>query len=735
MAVIAGGARRLEGPEKLRGDTRFTQDLRLAGLLHARLVLSQVAAGRIRSVETAAARAVPGVHSVYTSADLESVDVAGPDQPLATDRVFYVGQPVAVVLAESEAVALDAAGLVEVDYEELPAVLDPIEAMRPESPLVLPERAEGFDDASVHGGGGAEQPETANRPRNVSSSAQNRRGDVDAALAQSDVVVEATYHMPSAHQGFIEPHVAVAQAHAGEVEIWTPTQGISFVRDHVAQLLKVPLARVRVHSMPVGGGFGGKVVLLEPLVTLVARRSGRPVALALTRSEEFQVGRPAPASIFEVKLGANRDGLLTGLKARMIWDNGAASGWHGGLAAGHLGGPYRLPAYLIENLEVATNKTPSDAYRAPGGTQAYHALESAIDELAGKLGIDPIEFRLRNASREGDPKVDGTNWPRVGFVECLEAARQHPLYTRPAQAGEGIGVAAGGWGGAFGPAAANCRVESDGTVTLQVGSVDISGSGTGLALIAAESLGVPVERIQVELADTGSAPVSPVSGGSAITYSVGPAVQSAALDARRQLLEAAADQLEADAADLDLIDGEVRVKGVPDRKVAIGDLASGSGKHPPIYGQGRATIETNSPAFTVHIARVQVDRETGLFKVLGYVAIQDVGRAINPPEIEGQIQGGALQGIARALGEQLHYDPAGQLRTGSFLDYEIPTVDQVHDIEVRILEIPSPHAPLGSRGVGEPPAVPGPAAIVNAIAAATGVRIRRLPVEQHLLVG
>src|SRR5207302_1218400 len=523
---------------------------------------------------------------------------------------------------QSEAPAADGAALVAVDYEELLAVTDPYEAMQEAAPKVLEERAEGFDDVSIHGGGDAETEPQA-RPNNVSSVANQGRGDVAAGLAEAEVLVEGRYLMPGAHQGFIETHVTVAAPEpGGAIAIWSPTQGHRFVRDEVAKVLQVPTGKVRVVSMPVGGGFGGKVVLLEPLAALLAKRLGSPVQLALTRSEEFQVGRPAPASYTDLKLGAKRDGTLTALEVRMVWDNGAATGWHADFAGQLFTRTYQLPAYSYTGYEVSTNKTPVDAYRAPAGTQVFFALEAAIDELAAKIGMDPIQLRLKNARREGERLEDGSRAP-IGIAQVLEEAARHPLYTAPREPGTGLGVALGMWPGAHGPAAALCRVEPDGSLTIQIGSVDISGSATGLALVAAAAFGVPVERIAVELGDSSTAPQAPVSGGSAITYRVGPAVHGA--------------------------------------------------------------------------------------------------------EIVGQIQGGATQGLGRALGEQLFYDPAGQLRTGSFLDYELPTVDQVPEIAVQIVEVPSGVEPLGARPVGEPPAVPGPAAVVNAVASATGVRIRQLP--------
>ena len=730
--MIAGGARRLDGIPKLRGETVFTQDLKPNGLLHIKLVLSTYPSATINGVDAAAALEVPGVVAVLTNRDLAKADVAGPDQPLAREKVYYVGQPIAAVAATSEAAAADGASRVVVDYAELPSVNDPFEAMKEEAPKVLDERSEGFDDVSIHGGGDTEtEPEV--KPRNVSSVARQKRGDIAAGLAEAEVVVEGRYVMPGAHQGFIEPHVTVAAPEPGGViAIWSPTQGHRFVRDEVAKVLKLPAAKVRVVSMAVCGGFGGKVVLLEPLAALLAQRLRRPVQVALTRSEEFQVGRPAPASYTDIKLAARRDGSLTAMEISMVWDNGAASGWHGNLAGMLFNGAYLVPNMSFVAYEVSTNKTPVDAYRAPGGTQAFFVLEAALDELAAKLEMDPLELRLKNARREGEKLPGGEN-AKIGLVAVIEAAQRHPLYTAPKAEGEGVGVAVGGWGGAFGAAAALCRVEPDGSLTVQIGTVDISGSSTGLALLAAEAFGVPLDKVQVELGDTASAPQGPVAGGSITTGTVGFAVAAAAADAKRQVLEIAAEQLEAAPEDLEVFDGAVRVKGVPDRKVAIGELAMGGSRHAPVLGHGRTVIDRQSPAFTVHICRVRVDRETGSYKVTGYAAIQDVGRAINPPEVEGQIHGGAAQGLGRALGEQLVYDRDGQLRTGSFLDYELPTVDQVPEIDVQIVEVAASTG-IGTRGVGEPPAVPGPAVVVNAIASATGVRIREVPIAAHLLL-
>ncbi len=731
--------RRQEGRGKVDGSLRFTADLELPGLLHVQLVLSHLPSARIRSIDVTAARSAPGVVAVVTGADLPEVEASGPDKPLAVDRVFYAGQPVVAVVAESETAAWDAAALVEVDFDPLPLIADPDQAMRAGAHEVLEPDAEGSEaDASMHGAATEAESTTVKRPRNVSSVASFKRGDVAAGLAAADTVIKATYRLSGVHHSFIEPHVSVVRPEpGGGMTIWAPTQGPFAVRDEIAKLLDVAPHEVRVIPMPVGGGFGGKVMLLESLLALLAQKVRRPLRLSLTRQQEFQVGRPAPAARFDIELGAKRDGTLTALRARYDYDNGATGGWHAGITGSFLGGTYRIPNFELTGFEVATNKTPVDAYRAPGGPQAYFALESAMDELATSLDIDPIELRLRNASREGDQTADESRWPRIAMVECLEAARKHPLYTAAVGAGEGVGIALGSWGGARSPAAAGCRVEPDGTVAVTIGSPDISGSSTGLALIAAEAFGISAEKVRVDIADTSVAPQGPMAAGSQVTYSVGGAVHEAALEARRQLLEIATEELEAAPEDLEIVDGRVTVKGVPERFVEITRLVALStefmGRHRPINAMGRSAVQSASPAFTVHIARVRADVETGAFELTGYAAIQDVGRAINRPEAEGQVHGGAVQSLGRALGEQMAYDVDGQLRSGSFLDYELPTADQVPDVSVELVEVPSPVGPLGAKGVGEPPAIPGAAALANAVARATGIRVRELPIDRSVL--
>jgi len=744
MGVVGTGRKRLEGAEKVAGVTRFTADLQLPGLLHMKLVTSLYANARIGRIDTRAALASPGVVAVVTGTDLPELETGGPDLPLARERVYFAGQPVAAVVAESEGAAADGAALVEVDYEAQAAVVDPEAAMTEGSAIVLDAKAEAEDDeegeAAIHGAASAAETEPEKRPPNVTGVASFKRGDVAAALAGADEVIKARYQLAGVHHSPMEPHVSMVRPEPdGTLTIWAPTQGPFYVRDEVAKTLGVAPHLVRVVSMPVGGGFGGKVTLLENLLALVAQRVQRPVRLVLDRQQEFLIARPAPAATFDIELGAKRDGTLVALRARYHYDSGATSGWHAGITGSFLGGTYRIPNFELTGYEVATNKTPTDAYRAPGAPQAYFALESALDELALKLDLDPIALRLQNASREGDLAADGSTWPRIALIECLEEAQKHPLYTAPVDAGEGVGIAVGSWGGARTPAAAGCRVEPDGTVSVMVGSPDISGSSTGLAMIAAETFGVSPDKVRIVLGDTGIAPFGPLAAGSQVTYSVGGAVQEAAAEARRQLLEIATEELEAAPEDLEITDGKVAVRGAPDRFVEVTKLvALGTefgGKYRPVQATGRSAVQSASPMFTVHIARVRADAETGHFELTGYAAIQDVGRAINPPEVEGQIHGGSAQVLGRALGEQLAYDAEGQLRTSSFLDYEIPTVDQLPDIDVRLVEVPSPVGPLGAKGVGEPPAIPGAAAVANALARATGVRVRRVPIDRSALAG
>jgi CO/xanthine dehydrogenase Mo-binding subunit len=496
-----------------------------------------------------------------------------------------------------------------------------------------------------------------------------------------------------------------------------------------------------VVATAIGGGFGAKFVLLEPPVGALAIRFKRPVSVVMTRTEEFSSTTPAPPSIFELKTGVTRDGRLTALQARCIFDAGAYAGAPLGIALLMLGSYYQVPNLDLRGYEVLTHKPGNGAYRAPGAVQATFALESQMDEMAHALGLDPIDFRLTNASRPGDLMVTGHPWPRMGLREVLERLRAERDRTpRPAAANgtrRGVGIAVGGWMGGIEPASAACRLDRDGTLTILVGTVDLSGTNTAFAQIAADAFGVPVEDIQVVNGDSESAPYAGASGGSKITYTVGAAVERAAREARRQLLAIAADKLEAAAEDLELVDRAVRVRGMPDRSVSLGQLARAcmqfGAKYEPVYGRGSSATITRSPAFAAHLAEVEVDPESGQTRVLDHLVVQDVGRAINPAAVEGQIQGGVAQGVGWALLERMAYDSAGQLLSGSLMDYPLPQSDQAPPVRTVILELASEHGPFGAKGVGEPPVVAAPAAIANAVARATGRRFTALPITAQAI--
>lgn len=732
---------RLDSGDKVVGATRYAGDDDLAGLLHARLVLSTQAHALLAGIDTAAALAVPGVVAVLTADDLPIADPGSgrSHEPLASGEVVFVGHPIALVVAETEAAAADGAAAVTVDYEGLEPVLDMEAAMAPGSPLARrpPEDEESSDLESVHAGVGSGEVELPEEDLsdNVLKRGFRSDGDLEAAFEASEEVVSGTYRTPWVYQAYIEPQTAVAWVEpGGTLVVSASTQGAFMTRNSLADMFGLSLDKIRVRAAPLGGAFGGKLFVVEPLAAGAALALGRPVRLVLTRSEDFHASNPAPAQIMEVRAGATGDGVLTALDARVVCDRGSTIEWGiEDISSSLVPGPYRWQAYAIRTYAVQTNRVTLGAYRGPGAPPAAFAIESALDELAAELGLDPIELRLRNAVVDGDLGVGGRPFSAVGARECLELARDHAIWQEREKVGadEGVGVAIGYWPGGNEPASAACRMDPDGVVTVVTAVADMTGVETSFAAIAAEVIGLAPEDVRVVSADTASAPFAGVSGGSKITYTVGRAVQRAAEDVRRQLLEIASEELEIATDDLEIVDGVVRAVGAPDRSLTVKEIAGKSlawgGSYRPVEGRGGAGQPSPSPSAAAHIVHVRVDRDTGEVELLRYAIAQDVGRALNPALVEGQMRGGVTQGIGWALYEELRHDEHGQLLSGSFLEYAIPTAEKVPAIDTLIAEVPAPEGPFGAKGIGEAPVIAAPAAIANAITAAVGIRMRELP--------
>ena len=753
----------IEGQDKVSGRVKYTADLKLPGMLYLRPVLSPHAHGSIVAYRLDAARRVPGVVAVLTDEDLctrSTVINSRSSAVLARGVVMFRGQVVVAVVAESEAAAQNGADAVEIEYLPRPVVVDPVQALKADAHVLWPNGVpkEGADLTAQHGASAKETAKAARAYSNLHNDHHFVRGNVEQGFAEATVVIERTYRTPIVHQGYMEPHAVVCDpdALAQCVTIYTSTQGQYVVRDETARILRLAKRQVRVVPMAVGGGFGAKYGSLEPLVAAVALAMGRPIQLVLTRSEDFLTTTPSPACIIELKTGASRGGKLTAIEARVTLDNGVFPFELGGMVGKLLGGYYKCDHVDIWCLEVLTNKPQSGAYRAPGAPSATLAIESNIDDMALALGLDPLEFRIANAAETGDPSGNGDPWPDIGLKQCLDRMRYHSLWQQRsegfpgrnsgtvglsgssiarARKVSGVGISVGGWLCGMGPASAICRVDSDGTVRVHVGTVDVSGANSSYVLIAAEVLGVSPDNIEIVQGDTTSGPFGPPSGGSMTTYSMAGAVAGAARVVRDRLLQIASDHLEASSDDLEIRRGSVCVKGVPDRSVGIGALAliaekkqGGSG---PVIGEGRAAVGENASGFVVHLAKVEVDTDTGHVEVKNYVAIQDVGFALNPMMVEGQIHGGVAQGIGWGLHEAMLYDGNGQLLTGTFMDYDLPKIGKIPNIEVILIENHSPQGPFGARGIGEPPIIAGAAAIGNAIRNATGVRLCELPIRSE----
>ncbi|HWE09236.1 MAG TPA: xanthine dehydrogenase family protein molybdopterin-binding subunit [Solirubrobacteraceae bacterium] len=744
MAAIGVSTPRRDSEPKVRGTTRFAGDGPVPGLLHARLVLAHEAHARIRGIDTETALQLPGVVAVLTAADLPIV-ASGKGrmyEPLAREEVVYAGQPVGLVVAESEAMAEDAAQMVGVDLDPLAPVLDVEAAAAPGAPrarISVAAAGEGSDISDAHASVSAGGIEGEDLSDNVLGTARLADGDVDAVLAASAAVARGRFTTPWMYQGYLETQTATAWLEPdGELVVTSSTQAPFATRDGLAELYGLPRERIRVRTAPIGGGFGGKLMIIEPLLCGAVLAVKRPVRLALTRSEDIAAANPAGAEVLSAEVGADSEGRLTGIRARVFVDRGSTDDFGvESIAAMLAAGPYNWRAHELTALGVATNRVTFGAYRAPTAAPAAFAVESLLDDLARQLDIDPLELRLRNVAEEGDRSISGQPFPVFGARACLERVRDHPLWSQRSElpSGEGIGVAIGWWPGGYEPAAAVCRLDADGRLTVITGAADMTGVETSFAAIAAEAFGVDPGRVRVVNADTSSAPYAGTSGGSKVTYTVGRAVERAAVEARDRLLEVAAGELEIAVEDLEIVDGTVQPLGVPAKALPIDELAakilSFGSRHEPVEGHGRSALP-QAPQAAAHLSHVRVDPETGAVTVLHHVVAQDVGRALNPALVEGQMRGGTTQGLGWALLEALAHDEYGQLVTGTFADYAMPSADTTPPIDTEIVEVPAPDGPFGAKGVGEAPVVGVPGAVANAIAAATGgVRVTQLPMTSE----
>lgn len=741
---------RLEAVAKVTGESRYAGDVKVSGLLHAKILRSPVAHARITRLDVSRARLAHGVFGVYTHLDLRDGLRIDPAERvfhlLADDEICYYGQPIAVALAEDPSVAEEALDLVELELEELPVVVDALQALEPDALPVRTtirldvDRSEEAAHTSLDTSSAAKAEGSVNVTQRVAYS----RGDVAAGFARAAVVVERRWVISRVHQGYLEPQTVLVDYQPGVgFTVWVSTQGTFRVREELTQLLKVPEGAINVQAVESGGGFGGKTRhFAAALAAGLAFKARRPVKLVMSRSEDLRAANPAPGAVIDLKIGATREGRLTALSARVIFDVGAYPGGPTMGAANHVGSMYTCPNLAIEGLEVLTNKVSVGAMRAPGGPQVTFALESHMDLLSRQLGMDPLELRLLNAVDEGDLQANGRPYPTIGLKACLKTLQESDFWKARTSKGpnEGIGIAMGGWhGGVGGPAAAVASLNGDGTVNVVVGSQDITGVNTSFQQIAAEILGLPPEAIFVRQGDTASAPYSALSAGSRTLMSSGRAVRVAAEDVRSQLQVLAARQLECSAEDLEAVEGAIRVKGSPDRSISIAKLAAMTtaqrGREAYIVGRGQVGAGGASGGFSVQAMRVHVEPDTGLVTLREALCIQDVGLAINTLSVEGQMQGGVAQAVAIGLTEEMVYDERGILRNPTLLDYRMPTAEDLPRIDAVFVEVPTNEQELwGAKGIGEPPILAGAPALANAVADATGVRVNTAPVTAERIL-
>ena len=729
--VIGTRPVRHDGADKMTGRATYTDDLQMPGMLHGKYVRSPHPHARITSIDTSAAEKYPGVFAVATAADFPDLEdkIAELGEGavnladlgancLARDKVLYKGQAIAAVAASNVHIAGEAAKLIKVEYEPLPFVTWVLDAMKDDAPLL-------HDNLYTD-----EMGKKSKEPSNISHHMHFERGDLEKGFAEADVVVEREFKTQTVHQGYIEPHASVALWNTDDhVKIWTATQGAYTARDQTASVLQVPVSQVTVVPCEIGGGFGGKIcVYLEPVAAVLSRKSGRPVKLVMTRDECFEGTGPTPGSFMRVKLGATKDGRLVAGEAWLAYDSGAFAGGVIGPGCMCVFSCYDIPNAKIDGYDVVLNKPHTKAYRAPGSTHVCYAVETIMDDIAEKIGMERIDFRLKNAVKEGSKRVDGPEYPRIGLVETLEAAKASEHYNSPLEGpNRGRGIAAGFWFNIGFKSAVTAHVNIDGTVGLLEGSTDIGGTRTSIAMQLAETLGIAAEDVHPRVVDTDNIGYTDVTGGSRVTFATGLAAYEAALDIRKKMAERAALLWECDASEVKFEDGSFRngSKTITFKELAGKLMETGGG----VTGTASVNPQGFTNAFGVHIADVEVDPETGKVTILRYTALQDAGKAIHPSYVEGQMQGGAVQGIGWALNEEYMYNDDGHMMNPTFLDYRMPTTLDVPMIDTIIVEVPNPSHPYGVRGVGETPIVEPPGAVANALYGATGIRFTELPMS------
>jgi CO/xanthine dehydrogenase Mo-binding subunit len=720
---------RHDGTDKVTGRAKYGTDFQTAGMYYGKVLRSPHAHAIIKSIDVSKALALPGVEAVITGKDMPGANnpdasrgtQMASDNLLARTKVLYKGHPVAAVAAANQHVAEAALDLIKVEYEVLPAVMTVQQAMAKDAPLL-------HENLTT-----TELGERTDKKSNVATHVQFNQGDIEKGFAAADVIVELEFGNETVHQGYIEPQSASAIWNENdEITVWTSTQGAFTARDALAPLLDVPVSKIKVVPMEIGGGFGGKIpVYLEPLAALLSKKTGRTVKMTMTRAETFESTGPTSGTTMKVKMGATHAGKITAAQADLTFEAGGFPGSMVSAGAQCIFAPYDIENMQADGYDVLVNKPKVAPYRAPAAPNVAFAGEQVVDALALKLNIDPIEFRLMNAAKEGTRRVDGPIFPVIGHVECLEAAKDSAQYKTELKGPyQGRGIASGFWFNIGFQSSCSIAVNADGTISLVEGSTDIGGTRASIAMQAAEVLGIAAEDVHPTVGDTDSVGYTAMTGGSRTTFATGWAAYETAQDIKKQMIERAASIWDVSADDVEMEDGVFKHKSDGDLKLTFKELAgqlAGSGGG--ISSQSTVDPKGAGGAFGTHVVDLEVDPETGKVTILDYTIVQDAGKAIHPSYVEGQMQGGVVQGIGWALNEEYFYDSEGRMENSSFLDYRMPTSLDTTMINTIIVEVANPGHPYGVRGVGEVPIVPPMAAIANAITRATGLRMGRLPMS------